>query len=70
MILLQSLKTKFSLIDKGFLLHLCNRLYARHTQPNNYYSASRKLQIYLLLTHINVRYCTWCQLKVFNEVSY
>ena len=40
MILLESLKTNFSLTDKGFLLHLCNRLYARHAQPNNYYSAS------------------------------
>ena len=64
MILFQSLKKNFSLTDKGFYYILVTKCMLDIPSLIITISPIRELLVDSLLTHINVRDCTWCQIKV------
>ena len=65
MILLQSLKKNFNLTDKGFYYFRVRKCMLDIPSLTITISAiNRELLEDSLLTHINVRDCSWCQIKV------
>ena len=63
MILLQSLKKNFNLTDKGFYYFRVRKCML--DIPSLTITSWSLITFYqILLTHINVRDCSWCQIKV------
>lgn len=65
MILFQSLKKNFSLTDERFYyFHVIKCMLDIPSLIITIWSARKILVMATTLTHINVRDCTWCQIKV------
>ena len=66
MILLQSLKKNFNLTDKGFYYFRVRKCMLDIPSLTITISAirDRELLVDSLLTHIGVRDCSWCQIKL------
>ena len=64
MILFQSLKNNFNLTDKGFYYFRVKKCMLDIPSLIITILPVKIILLTMLLTHINVRDCTWCQIKV------